>query len=337
MIFASTRKAPPDGREPTPFSRFDYAQFRFNGPRSFLLLSNGRLHIGDPSLIPRQKINGPSRFRNVEGLPGTIGNKALLSSGRQPTRLSRGILVPGQTFNWWHFLLEVLPKAHAAINSPNEWASWDVILPRVNILTPNMKEALKLVLGKQKIEWAPADQFVQITDAVAWTGPIKPPEKMMEQYRDFLRGKALSFAQSDDRSRIFLLRSDHVSRKYNEPELATIARDFGFITIDPARCSLAALWAALSRAEAVIGAQGAGWANTIVCPAGAFGLQWSGGALRPGFETLAQRCRMNVRAFVAAGSFDGDYHIDPQDFRKHLDQSMRILNAGESRDNPGLS
>ena len=308
------------------FVKVPDALIRLNaGARNSLIVSEGVLYSQVPLGANRNKILGPASFRNFEGLVATVGNKALLSVSRNMQSFGPGIVIPGQTYNWWHWLVEVLPKAFLASQSGEEWSGWP-IMPRslAGQTNPRVQQTARMVLDGSLIEWAPADRFFHLKEAVFWDGPVELSQRELAPYRELLRQKALTFSSRPAGKRIFLKRAERLGRKFNQSELASIAQEFGFEIVDPEEISLSELWAQLANATVVVGAQGAGWANTIVCPEGSIGLQWAGGSLRGDrFQKLADLCKMDLRTMVSEGDFDGDYRVDSADFASQLKRAMR--------------
>lgn len=309
-----------------PFRRAPSATIRLNsGARSSLVLSEGVLYTQTPLLAENEnKIFGPAKYRNVEGIIATFRNKSLIHVGRNLQTINKGTVIAGQTYNWWHWLIEVLPKAFLATKSAEEWADWPLILRSVGGVNPNVQQTVDIVLKDNTVKWAPPDSFFRVQDAIFWDGTVTLSREQLAPYRELLRQEALAFPCVHAGERIFLKRAEGLSRRYNQSELSSIAERFGFQIIDPAETSLPELWTQLSRARIVVGAQGAGWANTIVCPEGSVGLQWAGGRLRgKRFHDLADLCKMDLRTMVAQGDFGGDYVVDSAEFTKRLERALR--------------
>lgn len=322
----ATLREQKESRASNSFVKVSDALFRLNpGARSSLIVSEGVLYSQVPLGANRNKILGPASFRSFEGLVATSGKKALIVVSRKVQSFGTGIVIPGQTYNWWHWLVEVLPKAFLATQSGEEWAGWPIALrSRGGQTNPNVQQTARMVLTGSLIEWAPPDSFFHLKEAVFWDGPVELSQRELAPYRELLRHKALTFSSRDAPKRIFLKRAERLGRRFNQSELSSIAQEFGFEIIDPEEISLPELWAQLANARIIVGAQGAGWANTIVCPEGAIGLQWAGGSLRGDrFQKLADLCKMDLRTIVSEGDFDGDYIVNSADFSSQLKRAVR--------------
>jgi len=310
-----------------PFRRAPGATIRLNSAaRSSLVLSEGVLNTQTPLLAKNvNKILGPAHYRNVEGIFATFRNKSLIHVGRNLQTINKGIVIPGQTYNWWHWLIEVLPKAFLATKSEEEWADWPLILRSVGReVNPNVQQTVDIVLKDNTVEWAPPDSFFRVQNAIFWDGTVTLSREQLAPYRKLLRQKALTFSSRTAGKRIFLKRAERLGRKFNQSELSSIAQEFGFEILDPEAISLSELWSQLANATVVVGAQGAGWANTIVCPEGSIGLQWAGGSLRGGrFQKLADLCKMDRRTMVGEGYFNGDYSVNSADFSSQVERAVR--------------
>lgn len=308
------------------FVKVPDALVRLNsGAGTSLFVSEGILYSQVPLGANRNKILGPASFRNFEGLVAAVGNKALLAVSRNMQSFGTGIVIPGQTWNWWHWLVEVLPKAFLARQSGEEWSGWPITLRSlVGQTNPGVQQTARMVLNGSPIEWAPPDRFFHLKEAVFWNGPVQLSQRELAPYRELLRQKALTFSSRAAGKRIFLKRAERLGRRFNQSELSSIAQEFGFEILDPETISLSELWAQLANATVVVGAQGAGWANTIVCPEGSIGLQWAGGSLRGDrFQKLADLCKMDLRTMVSEGDVDGDYSVNSADFSIQLKRALR--------------
>ena len=319
-----TLRKPGEDDNQNIFTSSANAVVKLNGGGNHLVISDGTLLTQRPVIgLGTKRFLGPRHYPNFEGLIATFRSRALIHVGKNPPTFERGVIIPGLTHNWWHWLIDVLPKAFLAKWSGEEWSNWPLILRSPKVENPSVGQTIDMVLDRSTIQWAPAS-FFRTEQAILWSGSTHLRVEQLAPYRKLLREKALSFPFRAGSERIFIKRSSRLSRRYNQPDLCLIAEQMGFQTIDPEEVSLQELWGQLSRARIIIGPQSAGWANTIVCPDGAVGLQWAAGALRRGFPELAELCRMDVRTMTIDGEFDGDYRVDIGVFQRELEEVIHL-------------
>lgn len=262
----------------------------------------------------------------------------MVHTGRVSHGFDKGILIAGPSHNWFHWVVEILPTIHRIVNSQEDWSSWPLILRGEPLKNENFRALLNVVAPNNQVLEAPTQTFFFVQKLIVprptsipgavdfglFYTPSRTPISWIDSdsfrnYRSLLlRNIPKNPALSAPR-RVFLTRSKNGNRQYNQDELLEVARDFGFIGVNPEEHPLLTVWSILANAQIVIGPQGAAWANTVICPGGSVGLQWNGERLRGlHFQHLARQIGMDLHTFIAEGKYDGDYRVDPIFFRKKL-------------------
>lgn len=291
-----------------------------------------------------------SESRHARGPVLKLGNRLLIHTGNVSKEVERGILVAGPSHNWFHWVVEILPTIFRSVNSNENWADWPLLTRGEPLAYQNHRTLLSAVAPNAETLEVPTQSFFLAKEIVIPVPTSNPgstdfgllrsterrnsswiDSKNFQAYRALLKKKFATPARSSSNHRIFLLRGSRENRQYNEEDVLKVAENFGFVGINPAEYTLENLWALLSEAQFVIGPQGAAWANTIVCPEGSFGLQWSAQRLRgQQFNNLAKEVGMNLSTFVCDGLYDGNYKVDLTVFNELLSELI-------SRSGPGRS
>ena len=315
--------------------------------RSAMLITKGKAHFQNLAIL-REKVflHSDSRSRNPVGQVLRLGNKVIVRTGSDLQNHGRGIVVGGPSHNWFHWLIEQLPTIHRALTESYDWASWPLVLRREVLERENFVKTLRLVAPESTVVPVDAEAFFRLDRALILEAPTSPGTvdfglfgnflkrnhfdlAIMSPYRSKLREYAVNLPRTSHPKRIFLTRSRGRNRPYNQSELIDIAKKFGFKPMNPDEHSLENLWSALAHASVVAGPQGAAWANSIVCPQGAIGIQWNGGSLRgESFQSLASLVGMTMHHLVGEGGFDDGYRIDPKEFERTLVVALQGTSKG---------
>lgn len=315
--------------------------------RSAMLISGGMAHFQNPAILRKKAfLDSDSRSQNPVGQVLRLGNKVIVRTGSDVQSHGRGIVIGGPSHNWFHWLIEQLPTIHRALTEIYDSASWPLVLRREVLERENFIKTLRLVAPESPVIPVDAEAFFRLDRALILEAPTSPgtvdfglfgnflkrhhfDRANMSPYRSKLREFAVNLPRTSQPNRIFLTRSKGRNRPYNQSELLDVAKKFGFTPMNPDEHSLESLWSALAHASAVTGPQGAAWANSIVCPEGAIGIQWNGGSLRgESFQSLASLSGMTLHQLVGEGGFDDAYRIDPKEFERTLVAAFQGASKG---------
>lgn len=279
-----------------------------------------------------------SETRRARGPLVRVNNHILIHTGKISVEIERGILIAGPSHNWFHWVVEMLPTIHRLVNANEPWSGWPLIMRAEPLQKENFRALLDVVAPNNETIEAPTNSFFRVGSLVIGKPTSNPgsvdfrlfdslPDSTQSwldsmafgQYRSRLLKEVLKQPPKTPIRRVFLTRREGANRHYNQAQLLEIAQPYGFVGINPDDYPLATLWSVLSQCEAVIGPQGAAWANTVVCPRGLVALQWSGGRLRGGlFKDLAHQLDMKLDTLVGNGDYDGEYSIPVNVFRKAM-------------------
>jgi hypothetical protein len=250
-------------------------------------------------------------------------------------------------YNWYHWLIEVLPAAFLSERLSPDLARVPLVIPAEIAELATFRESLELFRnGREVITLGPGthhfDRLILID------GPVREPMNMrpgkwpslddyafnptvLEAYRNAIRDRlGVTAGRHDDR--IFLARG-HGRRAYNQDELLAIAERHGFRPVYPERLTFREQVETLTGAAFVIGPSGAAFANTLFCQPGTRLLSWlvpqyagfcsyaniatvTGSELRYLFATPDRPIESSFDAFWA------EYRIDPAEFEAALRMAL---------------
>ena len=300
--------------------------------RSSLMLRRGRAFLASGTPRPGDnRFSLRSRTENSSGRRVSVlrmGSLVCIRASSKARQVPTAVIMAGPVHNWMHWLIEYLPMFYLAEISDEVWARAPFLLREGVASRPNHIESLKRVYsGPVPLELAD-HTVVAVQNPVILRSPNSPGPPtfgflssdqtksfdfdLMARFREKLISSISPSTAVSGGARLFLVRPNHVGRSYNQDELVRESSNFGFVPVCPEEMGLDDLWTRLHSAEAVIGPQGAAWANTIVCRYGTVGVQWSAHHPRGGhFENIARVTQMTITTLICDGDFDGDYRLEP--------------------------
>lgn len=218
--------------------------------------------------------------------------------------IDTGVLISGDGgSNWYHFLIECLPKAYLARHLPAAFQDVPLIVPGECDTIPNFASALSHFAQGRPTFALPAGHRVRVRNLITIDDVVHAPfnlyprlwpdvsdyaqhdECLQEFFAEFRDRLGLQPDASRAGRRIFLARPG-MRRSHNQDELIGIARRFGFEPVSPERLSLKEQAQLFADASCVIGASGAAWANMIFARKPMKALSWLFPEYR-GFSTYA--------------------------------------------------
>jgi capsular polysaccharide biosynthesis protein len=202
----------------------------------------------------------------------------------QLTTIPEGILLNGQSCtNWYHWLINILPKAFIVETSLD-------LAPQIPYLVSNsiqgtrMEEALRLIAGRDRpilfledkphcvqraiVVETPVREVYRpknILSPVGWSDIGTFHSEIMTNYRSHIIERALVNQREtliDYSSRLFLTR-ENVSRPFNESEVGALLAGMGFASVSLEKLSFDQQVASMAAAKVVIGPTGAQWAGWL--------------------------------------------------------------------------
>jgi hypothetical protein len=260
-----------------------------------------------------------------------------------PTAINLGV---AGAFNWYHFLLEFLPKLWLAQRLPEQFDDFILLLPEECRNYPSFAVATDLFLDGRRVLYVSkrtcvrADRLVTIDDVSI--GPFNMVAGEWPRYSDYAQhdGAVRDYARavrdrllegtvpSSDGDRIFLARPGE-RRRFNQNELIEIAKGFGYTPVYPEKLTLREQAEMFSRTTRVIGASGAAWSGMMFCTRPMKGLSWLPAAYRE-FSTYSSLAHIlgHKLLFVEAeydrildstgAAYEADYRVCPIAFENAL-------------------
>lgn len=252
-----------------------------------------------PAVLLGAKLYLPDALREDIGRTktdtgGLFDMHRAISIGRMPPRdhAEGGILVGGAgAYNWYHFIIECLPKAFLARRLPAEFDDLPLLVPDECRRVPSFSKALGMFSGGRPLRFIArgehllCDRLVLLDDVSV--GPFnleKGHWPKIEDYsqhepvlraflREFRQGLLGSTPEHSKGHRLFLRRPGQ-RRNYNQDELIEISRRYGFEEVSPETLPLEQQAAMFAGASAIVGASGAAWVGMVFRESPLVGLSW---------------------------------------------------------------
>ncbi len=218
--------------------------------------------------------------------------KFLVGRINPQSRIDRGILIGGAgAFNWYHFVIECLPKVWLVNKMPAEYKNLPLIVPAECRRIPSFASALSIFSAGRPLhylcygECVKVDHLVVIDDVSVGPFNLVPGawpriddysqneivmRQFLSEFRFQLLGKGFN---SSGRRKIYLCRPT-VRRNYNQDELLELAMKHGFVPINPESLTLEEQAKIFAEATAVVGPSGAAWVGMVFNERPFLGLSW---------------------------------------------------------------
>lgn len=251
------------------------------------------------------------------------------------------------TFNYYHFLIDILSKIEFFKHIPDAQNKLIVVDSDVEKVE-NLKELLMFFLKDYKIIFLNHDknyyQFKKLwhITSINYAVPnIMPGEKYDAQFAkiskeslQYLRktcfeGLDMEKVRVEPVKKIFIARKSKF-RKYNEEEILDISKKYGFEAVFFEDLNIHEQIYMVNNAEYIIGPSGAAWTNLIFANPGAKGLSWYSAIWGdfPIFSTLAAEMKFDLNFYIYPQDDEGfheDYRLDPEIFNSYLKQLLDII------------
>ncbi len=264
---------------------------------------------------------------------------------RRPRVIEQGIHLGGyHSQNWYHWVAEILPRLSLLDRLPEDWHAMPLLVPTGGRWPGSFREVLDVLVGDHpRHDLDQSDpvlvrDLVVIDDLILHTpgfggdgGPRTDLELMsvegMQRYRSLLVERLGLTGVVEPGLRIFIDREHDPERAYNRDEIAQVAQQHGFRPIIAEKYSFREQADLFSRAEIVIGANGAGWTNVLFSSTGSRGLCWlvRDGLGGPWFRNLGFVSGMEISYLEVEPRGEGnplkvDYWVDPEQFAAGLQE-----------------
>lgn len=269
---------------------------------------------------------------------------------RRTVTVERGLFLSGfGYFNYYHWMIEILPKLRYWSALPASLREYPFLVGEEVYSQPQLAEALRY--------WAGGHDAVVLDDNLAYrvgsllhisaptmmpfnleggqalriTDSLTRPETV-ESWRDLVRRRTTARRTGGRGSRLFLAR-DGNRRVYNHDEVVELFEQHGFRTVQLERLSLDEQIAEMSAAELVAGPTGGSWTNLLFCSPGTRGLCWmtEQSAGFAAYSNLAALVGVDLRYVLYPSDarstgelYTAGYHLDLDVVRR----ALRTLLAG---------
>lgn len=313
-----------------------------------IICSNGKLvvyeYAADPTL---DFVSGHSDYLEyvggiVFGTP-TQPNLALIDEEiKSPDKIvnvEEAIILSGRNdFNWYHWLLEYLPRVidipkeinsdvPVLVSSRTPMAGIQILklLTDRNILTVDPEHVTRV----KKLHFrAPALQILDTT-MVPWEEALFMDPQLLIKFRNEAIA-ALKCKETQPSRNIFLVRDSNHRGVRNERKLIEVMEEFGFQIINPAKISVIEQINLFNNARIVIGASGAVMANYVFMQPGTNVIALTSKNLwnfplpaiicktfNINFAYLTGRPKLNFHTFAGGvEKMHSDFYISPRKLRK---------------------
>lgn len=276
---------------------------------------------------------------------------ALTLKGAPPRGWNGIMLFQIGAFNWYHWLIEILPMAFLAERLPDQYAFYPFIIPQKVAQIETFRDSLGLFLNGRKIslidEKGCLFKELIVIDPIA-NGPYNLrdgfwPTKEMFSYNPKLlmefRNAILErlHIQQKEQSELIFLARENDRRAFNQDEIENIAIRHGFRLVYMEKLSFREQVELMFGAKIIVGASGAAFSNILFCQKGARVLSWLLPQYRgfSSFSNLAHAVGADMRYIFSEPqqliestqqAYRAKYHLDPAVFEDALNRSIHAEN-----------
>jgi capsular polysaccharide biosynthesis protein len=211
---------------------------------------------------------------------------------RRPVeRMGPGLFLAGNgQFNYYHWMIEILPKAQFLdVLDEIHGSRIPILISDVVANTDSMSDALHRLVGDRPAVVMSADKSYRVDKLFYINAPSTCPFNLRrgEELRisdvrtrgssvQFLQGRLLTGSDAGSgrgAKRVFFARRPG-RRNYNQDEVFAVFEPHGFVSVYMEELSLTQQIDVVSNANLIAGPTGAAWTNLIFCRPGAMGLCW---------------------------------------------------------------
>lgn len=242
-------------------------------------------------LVPKEFINQREILVIEPGAVGYFNPRYAIRYIQTYHQYENAILIGGNgSSNWYHYLIEVAPKAFLASLLPEKFNDFPLIVPKPAQSAGPFSDILQSLLpGRPILNFSNDSIHVRnliVFDEVSH-GPFNLDSGLWPKTPDYSQHENVLWAvfekmrtsllpvggQLTQTRRFFIVRPD-TRRSYNQTELLKIAQKFSFEPISPETLSLREQALLFAEASHVVGASGAAWTNMVFAPLPFKALTW---------------------------------------------------------------
>lgn len=276
-----------------------------------------------------------------------MGKRFAVGKIEADCNIESGILIGGAgAGNWYHFVIECLPKVFLSRSLPAEFGDLPLLVPDECRCIPSFATALELVSDGRPIRYMSQGEIALVRRLVVLDeisiGPFNlasgewpriddysQHDAVMRAFIADFRSKSLgSYAPQKEERRIFLVRPGE-RRDYNQQELVEIASRYGFEAIAPEMLGLEEQAKIFADASVVVGPSGAAWVGMLFRKQPLLGLSWLprsygqfcaysglGGLLGHHIQFIEAVMKRPLKSTEAA--YTAEYRVCPYEFENIL-------------------
>ena len=264
--------------------------------------------LADRVVVERAPHVAVSRCDYATGHIWAHGQRSAVMRSRPVEELEAGFFLAGNgAFNYYHWLVEILPKVQYARDGDGPLLVSDDVA-RI----PTFREALDAVAGARQVVYLDRERTYRVKRLVHVDASVVCPFNLNagEEFRvedfamhrsgiDFLRSRLCGPARppvAAERRRIFLARNT-TRRNYNQEEAFEVFERLGFRKVFLENLTLREQIDEIAAAETIVGPTGAAWANLVFAAPGTRCLCWMAEELRAyaGYSNLAHIVGADMR------------------------------------------
>lgn len=190
--------------------------------------------------------------------------------------------------NWYHWLLEILPRIWLTRLLPGEYVETPILVPERVLGSPNHRASLEQIVGSDRIvalpSWGAIDverlvwidgmfDMAHIASPLGGPHPSRFHQAGMREYRKDLGAIGHHHRRWSGPERVFLDRGNH-SRRFNRDEVLAVVQRHGFTAVDAGALSFQEQVRLFGAATAVVGPSGAAWSNLLFARPELQGIYW---------------------------------------------------------------
>jgi capsular polysaccharide biosynthesis protein len=290
-----------------------------------------------------EKWHDDKRIHYVYHTTNLLQNAVTLAKvqNRKSIRLKEEAIFLGGifTFNYYHFVLEILSKTEFFSEIP-EYHEKIVIVDEVVTQNENMKTLLSFFVKDNNIRFVDHQTYFNFEKLWHITSPnytipnIVTGEKYEAGFSKFtpssvqylrkicLENLDLTKVKTEKVEKVFIARKSQF-RKYNEAEIIKVAKDFGFQEVFFEDLNIHEQIFMVQNAKYITGPSGAAWTNLLFADSNAKGLTWLSSVWGDFsvYSTMAKIIGFDLNYYIypqVTEDFHEDYILNPKIFAQHL-------------------
>jgi capsular polysaccharide biosynthesis protein len=255
------------------------------------------------------------------------GADAVLFQETTFEHLEKGIMLCGSSVrNWYHLLIEILPKLELIDKLPEAFSKFPLLLPDDVLVVATMHDIVQRLTKGRDVIYLQKHICYQTATCIYIDAPIlsyhvveadlviSPDEEHMRPailsgFRDRILSKFTANEitnRANEPTRIFLARGKNAYRQYNQSDVFSIFEKFGFRLVYCDKLSLIEQIRIFSNAECVAGPSGAAWTNILFCKPNVKALCF--------MPDIPNKNMANFSNLAHVFSIDLRYYFEPSDF-----------------------